>query len=58
MKRNVQNKSIHAVATSIVYNRDPVINLPGPQQNLRKCNIHMVVAVNNEDLEAMRCRCK
>ena len=36
----------------------PNLNLPdsGPQRDLRKCSIHDVVAVNEEDLEAMRCR--
>ncbi len=58
MGQNVQNRSVHAVATSIVFDRVPNLNLPdsGPQRDLRKCNIHEVVAVNEEDLEAMRCR--
>ena len=51
MRQNVQNRSIHAVATSIVFNRVPDRDLPdsGPQQDLRKCNIHEIVAVNTED---------
>ena len=58
MRQNVQNRNVHAVATSIVFNRVPDQNLPdtGPQQDLRKCNIHEIVAVNNEELKAMRSR--
>ena len=51
MRQNVQNRSVYAVATSIVFNRVPdraLLDL-GPQQDLRKCNIHEIVAVNPED---------
>ena len=57
MRQNVQNRSVHAVATSIVFNRVPDIDLPNLslQQDLRKCNIHEIVAVNPEDQKKMRC---
>ena len=58
IRQNVQSKSVHAVATSIVFNRVPDLNLSdsGPQQDLRKCNVHEVVTVNKEDLETVRSR--
>ena len=58
MRQDVQNRSVHAVATSIVFNRVPDRDLPdsGPQQDLRKCNIREIVAVNTEDQKEMRCR--
>ena len=56
MRQNVQNRSVHAVATSIVFNRVPDQNLPdvGPQLDLRNSNVHDIVAVSKEDKEEMR----
>ena len=45
MRQEVQNKSVHAVATSIVFNRVSDKGLPdsGPQQDLKDCNVHQLV---------------
>ena len=55
--QNMQNRSVHAVATSIVFNRVPDENLPdsGLQQVLRKCNVYDIVSVNKDDMKARRC---
>ena len=48
MRQDVQNRSVHAVATSIVFNRVPDNGLPdsGPQQSLKDCNVHQLVNIN------------
>ena len=53
-----QNKSVHAVATSIVFDRIPVDNLPddGPQRDLKTCNVRNIVAVSNAELNVIRSR--
>ena len=42
MRQEVQKKSVHAVATSIVFNCGSDQGLPdsGPQQELKDCNVH------------------
>ena len=48
-RQDVQNRSVHAVATSIVFNRVEDTDLPdsGPQKNLHNCNIDDLVIVYN-----------
>ena len=55
-RKHVQNRSVHAVVTSIVFNRVPIKELSdsGPQQDLRKCNMPDVLNVNNVELETIR----
>jgi hypothetical protein len=58
MRQDVQNRSVHAVATSIVFNRLEDKHLPdsGPQRNLSNCNLDSIVTVNNEDMQEIRAR--
>ena len=56
MRENIQNRSVHAVATSIVFNRVSEQGLPdsGPQQGLKDCNVHQLVDISPLELEAIR----
>ena len=58
MRKDNQNKSVHAVATTIVFNQVPDEKLPdvAPQQDLRKCNVHQLVKVNVSEMEYIRKR--
>ena len=58
MRQEVQNRSVHAVATSIVLNRVSDKGLPdsGPQQDLKDCNVHQLVDINPLELDAIRDR--
>ena len=58
MRQDVQNKSVHAVATSIVFNRVPHQALPdsGPQQDLNKCNVQELVKLSDRDLKIIKSR--
>ena len=58
MRQDVQNKSVYAVATSIVFNRISDQGLPdsGPQQDLNECNVHELVKLNYQDLSVIRSR--
>lgn len=58
MRQDVQNRSVHAVATSIVFNRVPDKGLldSGPQHSLRDCNVHQLVDINLLEFEAIRDR--
>ena len=58
VRQDVQNRSVHAVATSIVFNRVSDKGLPdfGPQQSLKDCNVHQLVDINPLELEAIRSR--
>lgn len=53
-----QNKSVHAVATSIVFDRISIDNLPddGPQRDLKTCNVRNIVAVSNAEMNVIRSR--
>ena len=48
MRQDVQNRSVHVVATSIVFNCIPDKGLPysGPQHSLKDCNVHQLVNIN------------
>ena len=54
----MQNKSVHAVTTSIVFNRVFDKGLPdsSPQQDLKDCDVHQLVNINPLELEAIRSR--
>ena len=58
MRQELQNKSVHAVATSIVFNRVSDKGLPDsdPQQDLKDCNVHQLVDISPLELEAIRNR--
>lgn len=60
MRTDSQNASVHAVATSIVFSRVPVGDLPdtGPQQDLKECNVTKLVKLNQADMESIRSRYK
>ena len=53
-----KTRSVHAVATSIVFHRVSDQGLPdsGPQQDLKDCNVHQLVDINQLELEAIRSR--
>ena len=56
MRKDVQNRSVHAVATSIVFDRVPWQHLTdsGPQQDIRECDVNKVVAIQHSELLAIR----
>ena len=58
MRQDIQNKSVHAVATSIVFNRlsDGALPDSGPQQELKDCNVHQLMNINPQEFEAIRSR--
>ena len=58
MWKDNQNTSVHAVATSIVFNRIPNEDLPDsePQQDLKKCNVNQLVKVTASEMECIRKR--
>ena len=59
MRKENQNKSVHAMATSIVFSRVPSPqSLPNalPQQDLRKCNPRQVVNLSSDENDTIRKR--
>ena len=58
LRSNNQHKSVHAVATTIVFDRIPSDNLPGdgPQRDLGKSDVRELVAVTDAELDAIRSR--
>ena len=46
-RQDIQNRSVHAVATSIVFNRvsDDALPDSGPRQELKVCNVHQPTRV-------------
>ena len=58
MRMEVQNKSVHAVATSIVFDRVADADLPdlGPQQDLKQSDVSEVVCLSEEDMKSIRSR--
>ncbi|CAB4020259.1 Hypothetical predicted protein [Paramuricea clavata] len=55
MRQDVQNRSVHAVATSTVFNCVSDEGLPdsGPQQDLKDCNVHQLMDINPLELDAI-----
>jgi hypothetical protein len=51
MRSDAQNTSVHAVATSLVFNRVSYQHLPdsGPQNSLEKCDINKLVSLTPEE---------
>ena len=58
IRQDKQNRSVHALATSIVFIWVPDNRLPdsGPQQSLKDCNVHQLVNINRLDLLEIRTR--
>ena len=58
MRQDVQNRSVHAVATSIVFNRVADEGLPdsGPQKILKDCNVHQLVDINQLEFDVIQDR--
>lgn len=58
MRKEHQNRSVHAVATSIVFDRVKSDHLPdsGPQKNLKEANFSEVVKLNEDENTLMRKR--
>ena len=55
-----QNKSVHAVATSMVFSRVSSDHLPddGPQKDFKKCNIHEIINMSNDEINMIKYRHK
>ena len=58
MREHHQNKSVHAVATSMVFSRISSEHLPddGPQMDVKSCNFREIVRVSDEEMESIRSR--
>ena len=58
VRTDSQNKSVHAVASSVVFCRIPKADLPddGPQNDLKTCNVREVVKLSSSEKNAIRCR--
>lgn len=58
VRKDSQNKSVHAVATSIVFDRIPNADLldDGPQRDLKLCNVSQLVSVSKSEMNSIRCR--
>ena len=56
MRQYVQNRSVHAIAASIVFNRVPDQGLldSGPQRDIHNCNVHELVALNDSEWQTIR----
>lgn len=53
-----QNKSVHAVASSVVFARIPSGDLPddGPRRDLKTCNVREVVELTESEMNSIRSR--
>ena len=60
MRAYYQNKSVHACATSMVFNRVSSDHLPvnGPQKDIATCNFQEIVSVSDEEMGTIRSRYK
>ncbi len=58
MREVHQNKSVHAVATSMVFTRVSSDHLPddGPQKDVKTCNFHELVTIKDEELKDIQNR--
>ena len=58
MREHHQNKSVHAVATSMVFSRIPSNHLPddGPQMDVKTCNFREIVRITDEEMQSIRSR--
>lgn len=53
MRSNKQNRSVHAVATSIVFDREASRRLPdnGPKRRLAACNLMDLLSLTEEEVQ-------
>ncbi|XP_028411476.1 uncharacterized protein LOC114534127 [Dendronephthya gigantea] len=58
MREHHQNKSIHAVATSMVFTRIPSDHLPdnGPQMDVKTCNFREIVRISDSEMQSIHSR--
>lgn len=58
MREHHQNKSIHAVASSMVFCRIKSDQIPddGPQQNIKTCNFREIVSISGEEKKSIQSR--
>ena len=58
MREHHQNKSVHAVATSMVFSRISSDQLPddGPQKDVKTCNFRETVSVGDEEMKSIKSR--
>ena len=58
MREIHQNKSVYAVATSMVFTRVSSNHLPddGPQKDIKTCNFREIVSIKDEEMEDIRYR--
>jgi hypothetical protein len=58
MREHHQNKSVHAVATSMVFSRITSDQLPddGPQKDIKTCNFRDIVSISDEELDDIQSR--
>ena len=58
MREHHQNKSVHAVATSMVFSRVSSDELPddGPQKDVKTCNLREIVSVTDDETETIKSR--
>ncbi len=58
MREHHQNKSVHAVATSMVFSRVSSDELPddGPQKDVKTCNLREIVSVTDDETESIKSR--
>ena len=56
MRSDNQNKSVHALATTLVFNRVSSDHLPNlqPQQSLAQCDMMKLVALTNDEMNIIR----
>ena len=56
VRTDSQNKSVHAVASSVVFCRIPSSDLPydGPQKDLKTCNVREVVKLSQAEKNSIR----
>ena len=60
MRSDNQNKSVHAVATSLIFDRVPLkkFSSNGPRQLLAEINVRDVVSLNAEEMDCTKERYK
>lgn len=60
MRSDQQNRSVHAVVTSMVFDRISSSNIPdnGPKKNLNDCNLMDLLTLSVQEIQCMRERYK
>ena len=58
MRADAQNKSVHAISTSIVFSRITSTHLDdsGPQDDLKKCDLPKIISMSEAEVESLRKR--